>query len=77
MAKTLEAKRTVREILLELPLQKRLQFKEELRRIGNTPLQEALSSSYQDSITSVVGAYFIWSNTRQGVNYWIEISYKY
>lgn len=76
MAKTLEVKRTVREILLELPLQKRLQFKEELRRIGNRPFQEVLSDSFLDSITDVIGGYFTWTDTRQGLDYWSEICYK-
>lgn len=76
MAKTLEIKRTVREILLDLPLQKRLQFKEELRRIGNTSFQEALSNDFQDSLTSIIGGYFIWADTRQGLSYWSEICYK-
>lgn len=77
MAETLKVKRTVREILLELPLQKRLQFKEELRRIGNTPFQEALSFDWMEDMYSVVSGLFTWSDSRQGANYWIEIISKY
>jgi hypothetical protein len=68
-------RKTVREWLNLLPLQKRLQAIENIRRDKPFELNYCLDSIECKYITLIGG--FVFEKTRQGYNYWQNINNKY
>jgi hypothetical protein len=66
---------TLREWLKLLPLQKRLQAIENVRRYKPFELNYCLDFIQSKEITLVGG--FVFERTRQGYNYWMNINNKY
>tara|TARA_R110000782_G_scaffold202500_1_gene291031 strand:+ start:284 stop:535 length:252 start_codon:yes stop_codon:yes gene_type:complete len=68
--------KTVKEHLKKLPLQKRLQAMENIRKLSYSySLSERMNSIRHE--TSTLSGSFIFEDTRQGHNYWSNINYKY
>ena len=66
---------TLREWLKLLPLQKRLQAIENIRRDNIPNLSYHLDFKYCKS--STLAGSFVFEKTRQGYNYWMNINDKY
>lgn len=71
---------TVNEWLQKLPLQKRLQVKENIRKHGTAFTFQGSLSYTSPLITGVgyiIGGFFSWVDTRQGLEYWSNMTHKY
>jgi hypothetical protein len=63
------------QLLKKVPLQIRLQIKEEIRRDGWN-IKKSLNEQYEDFRQLIVRS-FIWDRTRKGHHYWNRIANKY
>lgn len=65
------------EHLKKLPLQKRLQAMENVRKTTSFIGFKGELDWPIDKSKSCIAGCFIWSDTRQGYDYWSHINYKY
>jgi hypothetical protein len=69
--------KTRREWLKRLPLQKRLQFMEVIRKHSHLRIGEAMEQDVVSGTASVMTSCVLFDKTRQGFDYWYNINNKY
>ena len=74
----MEQRKTGEEWLKNLPLQKRLQFKENVVKLSRrTGMYAQMMSKQYNNLSIVLISGFPWSGSKQGHEYWSNINKKY
>lgn len=68
---------TVREHLKKLPLQKRLQAMENIRKANILNKGLKYSLNFEIDGFQLIGGFFDWKKTKQGICYWSKVQDNY
>ncbi len=69
--------RTRREALKKLPLQKRLQFMEAVRKHCHLKFEKAMNEDIENDSATPMSSCFLFEVSKQGFDYWFNINMEY